>query len=49
MTSLAFSDRELFHYIDCVAKLTKEDVMHRLEVQLRPEYSALSVVLPLSE
>lgn len=49
MASLAFSDRELFHYIDCVAKLTKEDVMRRLEVQLRPEYSALSVVLPLSE
>ena len=49
MASLAFSDREMFDYIDCVAQLTREDVMRRLEVQLRPEYSALSVVLPLSE
>lgn len=46
MAAMAFSGRELFAYIDCVAKLTKEDVLRRLDVQLRPEYSALSVVLP---
>ena len=45
-SSLAFSGRDLFHYIDCIAQLTKEDVLRRLSVQLRPEYSALSVVLP---
>ncbi len=46
MASLAFSGRDLFHYIDCIAQLTKEDVLRRLSVQLRPEHSALSVVLP---
>ena len=46
MASSAFSGRELFRYIDCVAEADKESVLKRLEVQLRPEYSALSVVLP---
>ena len=46
MASMAFSGRDLFAYLDCVAQLTKEDVLGRLSVQLRPEYSALSVILP---
>ena len=47
MAAMAFSGRDLFRYLDCVANLTKEDVLRRLDVQLRPEYSALSVILPL--
>ena len=47
MAAMAFSGRDLFRYLDCVANLTKEDVLRRLDVQLRPEYSALSIILPL--
>ena len=47
MAAMAFSGRDLFNYLDCVANLTKEDVLRRLDVQLRPEYSALSIILPL--
>ncbi len=47
MVSLEFAGRELFTYIDEVAQAEPEDVLKRLEVQLRPEYSALSVVRPL--
>ena len=46
MASMAFSGRDLFAYLDCVAQLTKEDELGRLSVQLRPEYSALSLILP---
>ncbi|XOQ44502.1 MAG: Putative processing protease [Clostridium sp.] len=46
LVSLAFSGRELFEYIDAVAAADMDSVMKRLETQLRPEYSSLSVVLP---
>lgn len=45
--SLHFAGRELFSYIDAIAACTLEDVRNRLAVQMLPEYSALSVVLPI--
>ncbi|MCI1955870.1 MAG: insulinase family protein [Oscillospiraceae bacterium] len=48
MIALAFADRELFSYIDAVADADADSVLARLETQLEPESSALSVVRPLS-
>lgn len=47
MISLAFSGRELFSYIDAVAEADENSVLARLNVQLKPEYSALSIVRPI--
>lgn len=47
MISLAFADRELFSYLDAVAQATPDSVLKRLETQLKPECSALSVVKPI--
>lgn len=49
IAALAFANRELFRYIDCVAAATVQSVEKRLEQQLLSEYSALSVVLPAEE
>ena len=49
LAAMAFSGRGLFEYFDCVANLTREDVLRRLEEQLLPQHSALSVILPLDE
>lgn len=46
LTSFAFTGRELFEYIDAIADAKLQDVQNRLNVQLKPEYSALSVVVP---
>lgn len=46
MIALSFADRELFSYLSAVAKTSEEDVLKRLETQLRPDYSALSVISP---
>ncbi len=48
MAADAFSGRELFEYIDSVAKADINSVQNRLNTQLKPEYSALSVVKPLN-
>ncbi len=48
MVADAFSNRELFSYIDSVAAADIDSVQNRLKVQLAPEYSALSVVKPLN-
>lgn len=47
MISLAFSGRELFSYIDAVAEADMDSVLARLNVQLKPENSALSIVRPM--
>ena len=45
--SLAFADRELFSYLDAVADVDADSVLSRLETQLKPEASALSIVTPI--
>lgn len=47
LISLAFSGRELFSYIDAVADADEKSVLARLDTQLKPEYSALSIVWPI--
>ena len=47
MVADAFAGRDLFSYINSVAAADIQSVQNRLNVQLRPEYSALSVVKPL--
>jgi predicted Zn-dependent peptidase len=47
MVSLAFADRELFSYIDAVAQADDSSVLSRLDTQLKPDFSALSVVKPI--
>ena len=47
MASFAFAGRELSTYIDDLANATLESVQTRLEEQLDPAYSALSVVYPV--
>ncbi len=47
MVSDAFSGRDVFSYLDSVATAEYEDVQNRLKCQLKPEYSALSIVKPL--
>ncbi len=47
MASFAFAGRELYTYIDDLANATLESVQKRLEEQLDPAYSALSVVYPV--
>jgi predicted Zn-dependent peptidase len=47
MAADAFSDRELFDYIDSVAAADIISVQNRFHTQLKPEYSALSVVKPI--
>ncbi len=47
MMNLAFSNRELFHAIECIANTTIEQVNDRLKQQLDNKNSSLSVVLPL--
>ena len=46
LVSLAFSGRELFRYLDAIAEADVDSVLGRLQDQLRPELSSLSVVLP---
>jgi hypothetical protein len=47
MLSLSFADRELFSYIDAVAEADEDSVLARLDVQLNPENSAISIVRPI--
>ena len=47
MAPFAFAGRELYTYIDDLANATLESVQKRLEEQLDPAYSALSVVYPV--
>ena len=47
MAPFAFAARELYTYIDDLANATLESVQKRLEEQLDPAYSALSVVYPV--
>ncbi len=49
MVSLAFTGHELFNYIDTIASADIQSVQNRLKVQLKPEYSALSIVRPVEE
>lgn len=46
LVSLAFSDRELFSYINAVAEADIDSVTGRLATQLKPECSSLSVIRP---
>lgn len=48
MAALAFTGHEIFHYIDLIAASDIDSVQARLNTQLRPEYSALSVVNPIN-
>ncbi len=43
-----FSDRELFHYLECIKNTTLDDVNRRLHQQFNSNHSALSVILPLN-
>lgn len=47
LVSLTFTNRELFSYIDAVANADMQSVQKRLAVQLKDDYSALSIVSPL--
>jgi Predicted Zn-dependent peptidases len=47
MAADAFAGRELFQYIDAVASADITSVQNRLNRQLMPEYSALSIVKPI--
>ena len=47
MLSLNFADRELFSYLDAVAEADADSVFSRLETQLKPGTSALSIVKPI--
>jgi predicted Zn-dependent peptidase len=47
MAADAFADRELFRYIDSVASADISSVQNRLNTQMKPEYSALSIVNPV--
>jgi predicted Zn-dependent peptidase len=46
LISLSFSGREMYAYLSAVAEASEEQVLARLETQLRPERAVLSVVLP---
>lgn len=46
LVSLTFAGRELFEYIDAAAGADLDSVLDRFRTQLKPEASALSVVLP---
>ncbi len=46
MTSLELADRDLFSYIDAVANADADSVLSRLQVQLKAENAALSVIQP---
>lgn len=48
MASLAFTGHELFHYIDLIAAADIDSIQARLNTQLLPEYSALSIVKPVN-
>ncbi len=48
MAGLAFTGHEIFQYIDLIAAADIDSVQARLNTQLRPEYSALSVVNPIN-
>ncbi len=48
MVSLTFAGRELFQYLDEIANTELEDIGKRLEEQMNPEYSTLSVVSPIN-
>ena len=47
MISLAFADRELYAYLDAVAEADVDSVLSRLDTQLNPERSAISIVKPI--
>ncbi|HEX2985956.1 MAG TPA: pitrilysin family protein [Caproiciproducens sp.] len=44
----AFARRSLFEYMDSVAEADLQSVFNRLQLQLKPECSALSIVKPLT-
>lgn len=44
LTEFAFTDRELFNYIEEIAHAKKEEVEQRFKAQLNSKNSALSVV-----
>lgn len=48
MLNLAFSDRELFHAIECIANTTIEQVNDRLKQQLDNKNSSLSIIFPIN-
>ena len=48
MVSLTFAGRELFQYLDEIANAELKDIHKRLEEQLNPEYSTLSIVSPIN-
>lgn len=45
--SLAFAGRELYSYIDAVAEADAGSVLSRLDTQLNPDLSAISIVKPV--
>jgi Predicted Zn-dependent peptidases len=47
LVSDAFAGRSLFEYIDAVAAADIQSAQNRLNLQLKPEYSALSIVKPV--
>lgn len=47
IVQFAFSERELYSYLDAVVSATPQSVAKRLENELLTEYSALSVVTPI--
>ena len=49
LVGFAFSNRELFEYIDAISECTIEDVNERLSEQLNTENCSLSVVSPISK
>ncbi len=49
MISLTFADRELFEYLDAILNADLPSLQKRMESFLLPEYSTLSVVLPLEK
>ena len=48
MIAMNFAGRELFSYLSAVAETDEASVLARLDTQLRPETSALSVVTPIA-
>ena len=47
MLSLSFADRELYSYIDAVAEADEGSILARLDMQLNPGNSAISIVRPI--
>ena len=49
LIDFGFSGRELFEYIEEIANATIDDVLKRLESELIPENSSLSIVSPIKK